>query len=69
MANSESSITNINSRLDQMSSKLDEMSNISKESKNIKRHIISNEEIKDPRENIEELFVAQPSNRKSSVYT
>ena len=62
---SESSITNINLRLDHMSSILDAISNNPKEGKTTKRHIKNDEEIKNTPEDVEELFVAQPSNRKT----
>ena len=72
----ESAIENINSRLDQMSLKLDTIStnnNNSQEKKATKRHIINptndygaNQNKKSVEtKDIEELFVAQPSDRKS----
>ena len=62
---SESSVTNINLRLDHMSSILDAISNNPKEGKTTKRHIKNGEEIKNTPDDVEELFVAQPSNRKT----
>ena len=67
MGNSDSVLANINSRLDQMSSKIDAISSTPKETKPIKRHINvnENEHIDDSKDSNEELFIAQPSNRKS----
>ena len=65
MSNSESSISNINSRLDTMASKLDVISNMSKDSNPSKRHITNFEAAKSRQNDEEELFIAQPSNRKS----
>ena len=70
----ESSIENINSRLDQMSLKLDVITTNNNNSQDkIKRHIINPTNDYDANQNkksietkdIEELFVAQPSDRKS----
>ena len=55
-------------RSDQMSAKIDAISSLPKETKTTKRHINSNENENinnDTEDNNEELFVAQPSNRKT----